>query len=310
MGAIDPVSAAGLLTENHLVAAALAEQRVRLLVADRVSVRNTPWMSFTGDLAGRGSKVSRVRFAGLGASLTMTTVTNEDDEATPSSVTLAKSDVTIGRHVVAITETQLAQILTPDGDLDPDALGMTFAETWEAKFMDVLVDTMDDFGTDIVNTSADDASMDDIYDAIDEFEENDIDGPIIAALAGKQIGDIRDSSRVEGGAVPLRTEIQALQGMQGFQFEILGINVFRVNKVKTSGGSRHGAMWAPGALGWNMGSTSKVKTSFGATRPAGLPLVIGYDFNEKAATVDVVANAYFGEAIIYDGLGRGFVTKA
>lgn len=309
MGAIAAVTAANLLTENHLIAAALAEARVRRLLVDRVSLRNTPFVEFVGDLAGMASKVSRVRFAGLGQSLTMTTAATETEEATPQNVTLDKSDVTIGRHHCAVTESQLAQILTPDGDLNPDALAATFVETWEGKWMDVLADTFDDFAGDIVNTT-DPASMDDIYDAIDEFEENDIDGPICAALAGKQIADIRNSSRAEGGPLQFRTDIQAFQGMQGFEFEVSGIHVFRINRVKTSGGSRHGAMWAPGAIGWNMGSTSRVKTSYGATKPAGLPLIIGYDFNEKAAKLDIVANAYFGEGIIQDELGRGFVTGA
>jgi hypothetical protein len=209
-----------------------------------------------------------------------------------------------------LRESQLAQIITPEGDLDPDGLADTYAESFDAKWMDILADTIDDFSADTVNTSTLDASIDDLYDAIDTFEQANIDGTLVAALHGKQIGDIRESSRAEGGAVHLREDIKDLQGMQGFQFECLGINFFRVNRVKTAGGSRHGGIWAPGAIGWNMGSSSKVKTSFGAVKPAGLPLIIEFDFTPAGALVDIVGNAYFGEAIIYDGLGRGFVTKA
>jgi hypothetical protein len=310
MGSITAVTAANLLTENHLIAAALAEARVRRLIADRVSLRNSGFVEFVGDVANTGSKASRLRFAGLGASLAMTTAATETEEATPASIELAKADVTVGRHYLALTESQLAQIVTPDGDLDPDGLALTFAESWEGKFMDLLADTIDDFGTDIINSATDEFTLDVVYDIADEFEENDIDGPLCAAVAGKQISQLRNSSRAEGGALAMREDIKELQAMQGFQFEALNINFFRVNRVKNSGGSRHGAVWAPGAVGWNMGSTKKVKTSYGATKPAGLPLIVGYDFNEKAAKVDTVANAYFGEAIIYDDLGRGLVTTS
>ena len=309
MPAINPISEANLLAQNWVLAAALAEARVRRLIADRVSMR-TVAVDFVGDIAGTNSKTSRTRRAGLGHSLSMTTAATETEVGSATSVTVEVGDVTVGRHYLILEETQLAQIVLPDGDLDPDGLAMTFGESWEGKFMDVLADTIDDFSTDIVNTSVNPASVDDLYDTVDEFETNDIDGPIFGALAGKQISDIRQSFRAEGGPLQFRTDVQELQGMAGFQFEVLDLNIFRVNRVKTTAGSREGAFWAPGALGWNMGSTTRVKTGFGAIKPAGLPLVVDFDFAPKGGTVEIVGNAYFGEAILYDALGRGFVTAA
>lgn len=309
MAAINPISEANLLSNSWVFAAALAEAKVRQLIADRVSMRQVA-VDFVGDIAGTNSKTSRTRRAGIGHSLSMTTAATETEEGSATTLTIENGDVTVGRHYVILEETQLAQIVMPDGDLDPDVLAGSFVDAWEGKFMDVLADTIDDFTTDIVNTSAADASVDDLYDTADEFETNDIDGPIYGALAGKQIGDIRQSFRAEGGPLQFRSDVQALQGMPGFMFEVLDLNIFRVNKVKTTAGSREGAFWAPGALGWNMGSTSRVKTGFGAVKPAGLPLIIGFEFNEKKGTVEIVGNAYFGEAIIYDALGRGFVTKS
>src|SRR5690349_11849616 len=115
MASIASITEANLNSNSWILAAALAEAKVRMLIADRVSLRNTDAVEPIGDVANSASKTKRVRFAGLGASLSMTTAATETEEGAPANVEIQKADVAVGRHYLVLQESQLAQIILPTG---------------------------------------------------------------------------------------------------------------------------------------------------------------------------------------------------
>lgn len=284
------------------------------LIADRTTIRGTMALTPCGDIAMSGTDTLRKRKMGIGWSLTMTAKTEQEAIST-SSFNTQVDDVAVGRRGIGIELTYTAEtIATPDM---PDAMAFaaSMINSFEATFMEDICDTITGASTD-VGTSGVNFSLDDLIDGklyFLTFDDGVIETTDIYALVhGRQIGDLLNSIRGETGPMQFRTDIQGFTDLKlnGFQGEILGVQFYASNRVTTSGGNRHGAMWVPGALGYSFGTPTKVLDSYLSIKPQNLPMIIEFVADPETATRTIYANAWYGQAIIYDEKIVGIVTDA
>jgi len=291
--AFSSFTTANLVSEGILNDLAMAEQYMALSLADDLSLRNSPIVYWIGDASGAGSNVLRHRLIGLGHSLPMATTAAETTDVAASSVTGAYADVTIARRALRLDESQLTQIVGGSWGFDPKAIGGTMLASYDAGWMTNLGTTVAGATTNITATST--ATVDDLYDVIDTFSANGYRGNLFAMFSPQQCSQIRDSLRSEVGPVAYRGDVQAYKAL-GAE-ELLGIAIFPSTYVTTAASKYEGAVMGVGAIAYGVGSPTSVITNAGNVKPAGMPVVIDFEVNSSAATLEIVGNAYDGQTI-------------
>lgn len=283
----------GLIAEGLLQSLALAEQYVAISLTDTVDMFDTPIIYYLGDANGKGSNVLRHRLIGLGWNLEMSATAAEDTDVSASSVSGTYADVTVARRAVRIDESGLAQIVGGDFGFDPQALGQTLVGSFRAGRMTALATAVAGASTNV--TSAGTGDIDDLIDCIDTLKVAGYDGPIFSLMKDATAQSIRDSVRSEVGPWQHRPDLQNYLAL-GAQ-DLMGVAVFGSSRVTDAASKYENAVMGAGAIGYGIGSPSRVVTNVGNIRPAGIPLVIDLERNASSDTVEIVGNGYDGLAI-------------
>ena len=184
------------------------------------------------------------------------------------------------------------------------------AISFERWFNSLVANVIDDFTTD-VGASGVDASVDDLFDAIYILEIANVDSQVCAILAARQWADLQESMRGETGAfqfLPATAEALGMKG-QGYQGSILGVDIFKMSDVLTTGGNREGAVFGIGAVGYALGTPGPISGGSQVVT-SDSPILVELQRDASAATTEVIASGYAGCAILEDAYGVGFVTDA
>jgi len=171
-----------------------------------------------------------------------------------------------------------------------------------------VADAVDDLGTD-VGSSGVDMSVSDFFSAMYQLELNSVPGPYACLLHPVQLSDLRESLRAEGGAVqfsPATMDMLSIKG-QGYAGQFLGVDVYKISKINSAGGNRHGAMVGANCLGYRIGTVENV---IGSTIIRADEYAVEFERSGTAGLTSVIGHAYVGVAILEDARGVGIVTDA
>jgi len=293
--------------------AKILNNEIQLLLADRFSLRTHPAIFQAGNIAGRGSSVLSVPQAGLQGFDLMTATGGEIAAAGNVALTDASADITIARYALRREISDLANMTDSIG-LTVERLAADMVGGYEMAVTNAICDTIDGF-TATAGTSGVDLSVDDFFSALFTLEQASVMTPYVAVLHPVQVTDLQNSIRAEGGAlqyVAATQEMLSAKG-QGFAGSFLGVDLFKSSKVPTANGGadRAGAMMGYGAVGVAEGSVRPIAALGGALQfPAGTVIAVEYERTSATALTAITGNAYFGTAILQDGMGVSVITDA
>ncbi len=300
----------GTLQTGGLRLANILSQEIALQLADRTSLRTTGACTYYGSVQGVGSDTMNVRVAGLDGFDAMAAVADGADLSGSTDITSSSVSIAIARYALRRDLTDLAEMGAMSGaDITVQRLAASAVGEAEACFMGLVGTAIAGFSTD-VGTSAADLTVDDFFSAISTLEIADNTGPYYALLAPVQLSDLQSSIRAEAGALQFMPATQDMLNAKGAGYAgtFLGVDVYTSTHVTTSGGNRHGGMWAEGCIGW---ADAQPLIGFGDTvRPSGSPVVVEMQRDASSALTEVISNAYFGVSLIQNAKGVGIVTDA
>jgi len=307
-----PQTHAKLLSAEHRIASATLRQELLMILADAVSIRRL--LMFVGDVSGLGTATYRQLYAQMGAGIPMEGA-SETGTLTAIGVDVDYRDITLGRHGLEAHETFLAQITQRQGvDWSISDLARNIAATFEAEFMDSLATLIATFSNGVGSTGVD-ASMDDMYDLTYEFDLQDgVNGPLLGLFHGRQIADLKESKRGEP-ADWIKDESQVAFKAPGYQGELLGVSMFKSNRVTSDGTDRWGAAWTPRAIAYTI-AQSGISNIRGLSQWAvliqELGLILDWASDSNGALSKFFANTHYGMSIGTQGQleGRYFQTDA
>ena len=296
--------------ETDLRLANVLSQEIALLLSDRTSIRTTGAIQYFGSVNGAGSDTVAIRQAGLDGYDAMAVTAAEDTDVTATSLQDASASIAVARYSLRRDLGDLAE-LTGQGASDITVQRLAASAVGEAEkcFMGLVATAIATFGTD-VGSSGVDASVDDFFSGISTLEVANNSGPYFMLIHPQQLSDLQTSIRAEAGALQFMAPTQEMLNAKGAGYagSFLGVDVYTSSQVTSSGGNRHGAMWAAGALGY---ADAHPIIGFGDTvRPAGSPVVVEIQRDASRAVTEVINHAYFGCSLVQDGMGVGFVTDA
>lgn len=296
--------------ETDLRLANVLSQEIALLLSDRTSIRTTGAIQYFGSVNGAGSDTVAIRQAGLDGYDAMAVTAAEDTDVTATSLQDASASIAVARYSLRRDLGDLAE-LTGQGASDITVQRLAASAVGEAEkcFMGLVATAIATFGTD-VGSSGVDASVDDFFSGISTLEVANNSGPYFMLIHPQQLSDLQTSIRAEAGALQFMAPTQEMLNAKGAGYagSFLGVDVYTSSQVTSSGGNRHGAMWAAGALGY---ADANPIIGFGDTvRPAGSPVVVEIQRDASRAVTEVINHAYFGCSLVQDGMGVGFVTDA
>ena len=296
--------------ETDLRLANVLSQEIALLLSDRTSIRTTGAIQYFGSVNGAGSDTVAIRQAGLDGYDAMAVTAAEDTDVTATSLQDASASIAVARYSLRRDLGDLAE-LTGLGAREIAVQRLAASAVGEAEkcFMGLVATAIATFGTD-VGSSGVDASVDDFFSGISTLEVANNSGPYFMLIHPQQLSDLQTSIRAEAGALQFMAPTQEMLNAKGAGYagSFLGVDVYTSSQVTSSGGNRHGAMWAAGALGY---ADANPIIGFGDTvRPAGSPVVVEIQRDASRAVTEVINHAYFGCSLVQDGMGVGFVTDA
>ena len=296
--------------ETDLRMASVLSQEIALMLADRTSIRTSGAVQYFGSVNGLGSDTKTIRLAGLDGYDTMESVADGADPSATTSITDASVAIAVSRYALQRDLTDIAELTGMGGaDITPQRLAASAVGEAEKCFMDLVATAIATFGTD-VGTSGSDATVDDVFSALATLQGASNSGPYYALLAPVQLSDLQSSIRAEAGALQFMSPTQEMLNIKGAGYagSFLGIDVYTSSQVTDSGGNRHGAIWAAGALGY---CDAQPVISYGdVVRPAGSFVTVEFERNSSSALTEITSSAYLGLSVIQDGMGVGFVTDA
>lgn len=290
------------------------EGALREKLMDGTNLMTSGFVPLLGDVAGTGSKTMRARYLdAIGFGLSMTSAANENTSVTASNVTATTADVSIGKYSLAYINTYVNQIVATDGELTTEGLADYIAKSYVGAWMDLLATTIATAST-ASGQSLVPASFDDLLDVTYYFDGLNGTVNALGMIQGTQWSNLKDSWRDEPNfQMPdFSNELLALKGGPGFKTIALGMPLYVSSRVTASGGNRKGAFWAPGAVLWLRGGTSRIKPSVAAENVINMPdlgLIIEMSGVPGDATGRIDGNAFFGMGLGDGALIRGFVTK-
>lgn len=293
--------------ETDLRLASSLAANLRVLLADMASLRRTGVVTFLGSVNGALTDTLKERYAGLDGYDAFSATAAEDTAVSTTALTDASATVAVARHAIRRDISDLA-VLTGNGGISAERLAASMAGEYEQLFNQLVADSVDDLGTD-VGTSGADMSVSDFFSAMYQLELNNVPGPYSCILHPVQLSDLRESLRAEGGAVqfsPATMDMLSIKG-QGYAGQFLGVDVYKISKINSAGGNRHGAMVGAGCLGYRIGTVESV---IGSTIIRADEYAVEFDRNSSAGTTSVIGHAYVGVAILEDARGVGIVTDA
>lgn len=245
---------------NYIVAS-----MIEMELADKLDAMTTGVASLMGDLAGSGSKVTRLRFAGgFGWDTRLQVMASETDTPAEASPTAGYTACTLGQYGLSVSESFMARITA-----DAAARGVTGTEALRSgavpSFLSTFRYNVCVTGATIstsVGSSAAKSSVDNYVAAIASFNTTagavDRGAPVFMAHL-QQAQDIRDSARSEPAfqnAVAAFGDVQGVMGQVTPNFLGLKATMNATADVQTSGGAYQGFGISPGGIGYCVASTS------------------------------------------------------
>jgi hypothetical protein len=290
---------------------AMIENEVRALLADQASIRNSGALLFMGDVAGIGSDAMRMRFANWGAQTPFAAAT-DGAEVSESTLTPTTVDITVGRSALRYDITDLAALTGLGMDIDPFSIAKQMAFSAEARMNQIIAATFAS-ASNAVGTSGVDMSVDDFYDAMFQLESEANNGEFYCILHPQQLSDLRDSLRSESNNAlafsPATEDMLAIKG-QGYAGRFGGVEIFKSSYVTEAAGNKIGAMMSRGAIAYAIGTPRPLAGAGVEIRPAGTPVVIGFQRDESKGLTEVVGHLYAGAALVEDARIVKIVTDA
>lgn len=285
------VSGLGDLTTSEILA-----QEVALLLADRASFRNGAYLVDVGDVRGSGSSTRKQPFAGLDGSDEMAAVA-EGASVANTPLTDGSQTVAVARQALQYSESDLADIILPDGSVNVDRLALSMLGSAEMRFTSMVCNVIDDF-TQVVGTSGTAFTFTKFQQGIFTIERAPAPtADLVSILAPRGVTDLQsDLFGVVGVAQYMEATAEMVQAKgQGLQGRLLGVDIFKSSKAVTSGGDRKGAIWHRGAVLYAEGTPKAVKSATFSI-PAGTKLLIEFQRDSSAALTKIVGNFYAGVA--------------
>jgi hypothetical protein len=294
----------------------MISQEIRLLLADSVSLRNTPYMSFVGSINGQGSDTIRVRKAGLDGYNADQWATfsgaQEADAATNTALTDANADVVVKRRSLAYGITDLAAMteLAGAGGLDPFRIAESIARSYDGMVADLTSDAYAAF-TDVEATCTNAvltvSAFQKAFGLLQNKSGKSVPGPYVCVLDPKGFGELQDSIRTEQGAIKFNPATYDMISAKGTNYKgsFLGVEIYTSAYVTDDGTDHLQGMWAPGAIGFATGAPQIVGGSLVMQMDQ-----VAIEMNRQSAnaTTQVIGHAYFGVSIIDDD--RGVLLKS
>ena len=185
--------------ETDLRLASSLAANLRVLLADQASLRTSGAVTFLGSVNGSLTDTLSERFAGLDGYDAFAAASSEASDESSTAMTDASASIAVARMVIRRDISDLA-VLTGNGAINPRRLAASMVGEYEQGFNQLVADAIDDASTD-VGSSGVDASISDFFDAIFQLELNSVPGPYFAILHPRQVADLQESLRAEGGAV-------------------------------------------------------------------------------------------------------------
>ena len=179
----------------------------------------------------------------------------------PSAYTTGKRTLTVAGYGIAYNLSDLAQLSA--GPVNVDELAMQIAQGLGLALTDVLA-ALFAGASQSVGTSGAALTADDIYDAIALLRAGNVSGPMACVLYPKQISNLIESIRSEGGVAQFRSDSAAATTAQvgpGFQFSFAGVDFYQSDSCVTAnaGADSVGALFVPGAIGWSVANPMAVE---------------------------------------------------
>jgi hypothetical protein len=285
------VSGLGDLTVSEILA-----QEVGLLLADRASFRNGAYLVDVGDVRGSGSATKKIGFAGLDGYDEMAAVA-EGSPVSNTPLSDGSQTVSVARQALQYSESDLADLILPDGSVNVERLAASMVLSAEMRFTTMVCNVIDDF-TQVVGTSGTSFTFTKLQQGIFYIERAPAPtADLVSILAPKGITDLQaDLFGVVGVAqlLPATAEMVQAKG-QGLQGRLLGVDLFKSSKAVTSGSDRKGGIWHRGAVLYGEGTPKPIKSPT-FTIPAGTKLLIEFQRDASSALTKIVGNFYAGVA--------------
>lgn len=231
---------------NHadLVVAAVLNQAIFELIADRVDLRHTVF--FGDDPSGSGSaavKIPQVQFDEKMAAVA------EGADVANSTLGDGSVTLTVARQALRYDTTDLMQLVS-NGKVNIPRLAAGIAMGAVRRASELICSAIDGFSNTAGATGVD-WNVDYFYDAQFTIEEADVpSGPTFWVCKGKQWTQFQSSLRGEGGAVQFQgntAELLAMKG-QGFQGTFNGVDIWKSGQVQDDGTDIKGGMYVYGAV--------------------------------------------------------------
>lgn len=210
-----------------------------------------------GDINGSRSDTLRETYYDLGQAV-FAAMTSEDQEVTPTAITKTIQDIVVAQYRLAFAVNDL-YLMTGDGTptLDFDTLIGNIRQAWENSKTQVLCDLFP-LASDAVGTTGLACNADDFFDGLYELDE---EGAIAEFFVHHNLSmaSFINSWRGETGALQYRTDIQDLFGTKRDVYigDVLGVSLYKLGRVTTSGGDRIGAIGQRGSMAALYGKPTK-----------------------------------------------------
>jgi len=293
--------------ETDLRMASALAANLRVLLADRASLRTSGCIQYAGSVNGALTDTLAERFAGLDGYDAMTATAAEDTDVSATALTDSSANIVVARHAIRRDISDLAT-LTGNGGISPQRLAQSMVGEYDALFNALVCTALTGISTDVGSTGVD-FSVSDFYDALFTLELANVPPAYHAILHPRQIADLQESARAEGGAVqymPATAELLTIRG-QGYAGNFLGVDLYKISAVTSSGGDRHGGMFGTGAF---MYRTGMVENIIGSTVIRADEFAVEFQRDASKAITEVVGHAYVGVALVEDSRAVGIVTDA
>ncbi len=294
--------------ETDLRLAAVLDQEIALLLADRSSIRNSGAVRSYGLINGRGSDTMNIRIAGLDGSDKFSVTAAEDTDVVETALTDASVSLAVARYSLRRDLGDLAELTGfPGSDISVDRLAASMVGEAEQCFMEIIGNTITGFGDDKGSKSTN-LSVDNWFDAIAFLQTAGNTGMTFALLNPQQLGQLQSSIRAEAGAiqfVPATQEMLAVKGA-GYAGMFAGVDIYTSKQLESSGGGYDGAMWAEGCIGY--AEAAPVITQGNVQRPGVSPVVVEFQRDASKALTEIIGHYYLGAAIVQDDMGVGLLS--
>jgi len=280
-----------------LRAAEVANPLLWTLLVDKTDLYSVGMLNF-GDLAGSGSSTTNISQVDLDDAMTAPA---EGAAVAVTDFGTSSVQAAIARQAIRRTYTDLfvgtgapGMAMTPQKVAEDIANAVTIRRTG-------LIAALFSSVANSVGTTTVDLSVDDIYDAIFQLQNESNEPPFFVTLYPEQFNNFMNSLRGEGGANQFKADTAMMMGAKppGFKGVWNNVQFWTSDQVPTANGGADsaGCMWSLGAFGYVEGNVAPMLKNAGSlkeTVPERSPAWIEFQRDPASGLTDVVGNYYTG----------------